>query len=114
MNTYESLDYDPLYNQLYKKYIRKINSEAGKKCNLICLSKWTTYAFVGIIVNSAFYALSQLKSCSTLNMMLQTNLLKTTYGLGYLICVDKRIVCGIATSLVSFVEPVAAGSGIPD
>ena len=117
MNTYESLDYDPLYNQLYKKYIRKINSEAGKKCNSICLSKWTTYAFVGIIVGTlAFLCAVAVEKLLDFKYDVTNEFIKNKHMVwGYLIyALINVLFVGIATSLVSFVEPVAAGSGIPE
>ena len=117
MNTYESLDYDPLHSPLYKKYIHELNVEAGKKCNKICLSKWTTYALVGIIVGSLAYlcaiaveGLLDFKYEVT-NEYIKKNELVGGYIVYALINV---IFVGIATCLVSFVEPVAAGSGIPE
>jgi chloride channel 7 len=117
MNTYESLDYDPLHSQIYKKYIHDLNVEAGKKCNSICLSKWTTYALVGIIVGSFAYLCAIAVEFLLDFKFEQTNefIKRDEMVGGYIVYALINVTfVAIATSLVSFVEPVAAGSGIPE
>ena len=117
MNSYESLDYDVLHSEVYEEYIQELNEESAKKCNSNCVSKWLVFAVIGCITGTlAFVVAKAVEAISDLKFEIARGYVENDeLVLGYLFYALVSVgLVGVAVCIVAFIEPVAAGSGIPE
>ena len=116
MESYESLDYDVVRNQVYRKEVLGA-SESERRWNNT--RSWTTFALIGILtgffgfaIDSLVDVISEAKYDATIETVGDPGDL--SYGSGYAVILFISLALGLgSTLLVNFVEPMAAGSGIP-
>ena len=113
MYSYESLDYDVPANALYRRDRMGTDQAQNSRVNL---ARWWVFGIVGVITGTVAFGLAkavefltELKF-SNVHPLTWSNSLPAAFGvyLGF----DLAYVA-VAAALTAFVEPVAAGSGIP-
>ena len=112
MNTYESLDYEKNYSEVFKATVAE-NLSANARSDLI--SRWLIFAAIGILTGTlAFVVSSLVESMQEWKYSVAETLLGN-YNESYAAFAGISIIfVFISTSLVAFYEPVAGGSGIPE
>jgi len=113
MNQYESLDYDIVNSELAEKELSD-RTYWTVKCDWI--SKWVIFALIGIMTGTLAAFVAKIVELIQ-EFKFETSLEYLRDGDTFTACfffVGISVAFGlIATCLVNFVEPVAAGSGIP-
>lgn len=115
MESFESLDYDWVDNELLRERSRTMTSRERR---IDSIWDWGIYAAVGVCTALIAFVLSIFVEKLAESKFAATELLignETGYGGGYAAFVGFDILfVGIAAFLVCFIEPAAGGSGIPD
>ena len=118
MESYESLDYDIVRNDVYT---REVLLASKKKRRMLNIRSWVTFAIIGMCTGAIGFFIDSMvellvdSKFETTKEHIEPEGAQFTYGRGYLVFLSLSLTFGlISTLLVNFVEPVAAGSGIPE
>ena len=114
MNTFEGLDYCKEENTVYKRHI------AADKEPASFTSKWIMFMIIGLTVGVIAFLLFQSigfiakkRKEATLTSIDPSD--NSTYWEAYFFHVGSGVLCScLASCIVMFVAPAAAGSGVPD
>ena len=117
MNRYESLDYDTP-NCVQQRASQQLASPSCKlRCSKLCVIKWVLHGTVGFAIGTVAFLVSRLVEALTewkfhsvqlyidRGQMVEGYLAYVGISMGFVL---------VASLLVAYVEPLAAGSGIPE
>ena len=120
MMSYESLDYDIVRNEVYRSEVLNASRSTQIWNNV---RSWTTFALIGIttgligfVIDTLVEKLVEWKFETTIEHIEDhENPGEYSYGKGFAVLLSFALALAlVSTTLVNFIEPVAAGSGIPE
>eukprot|EP01095_Lingulamoeba_sp_RSL-Kostka_P002719 TRINITY_DN13635_c0_g1_i1.p1 TRINITY_DN13635_c0_g1~~TRINITY_DN13635_c0_g1_i1.p1 ORF type:complete len:779 (+),score=262.03 TRINITY_DN13635_c0_g1_i1:24-2360(+) len=111
--SYESLNFDSIENDLYKKEVRALTKTYFRYITVI---QWTVTFIIGFVTGIIAFGIDMgVTALSDVKFDLSTDAFNSNYSYGLLAFIGISVgLVAVATVMVSFLEKVAAGSGIPE
>ncbi|KAL5491559.1 hypothetical protein EMCRGX_G016866 [Ephydatia muelleri] len=115
---YDSLDYDVCYNVPYKRMLRGYGRWTYVHTTLM---RWVVVAIIGCLTGFTGFVIQFLvlklwaaKLNNVFDVVYNATISRGTVVLGFLALLGVNVACALVSSLASAVQPVSAGSGVPE